>query len=218
MKWEKTFELSAPPMRVWEAFSEDGGEPKVFRRDNAYLSRGGISIDVSREEPGVALEWTETEGDNVWSMVATFTETSTGTSVTIVRSGFGDNDDIRAAGLARFVGWSQVMADLEVYYRTGKMIGRFYSTPFIASGVHGVEDGGGLRVLSVLPGSFADQAGLREGDVLVSLGGAPVYGFAEAWSLPRLLSGKTEAQFIRGSEILTGVGVLDAGGEATAQR
>lgn len=210
MKWEKTFELSAPPMEVWKAFSADEGEPKVFRRDNAYLSRGAVSIDISREEPGVALEWTETEGVNVWSMVVTFAETSTGTSVTVVRSGFGDSDDIRHSGFARFLGWTWVMADLEVYLRTGKMTGRFYSTPFVAAGVVGLDEGGGVRVRQVLAGTFAEQAGLREGDILLSIGGAPVYGIAELWTLPRVVSGKVEAEFIRGSEILTGVGVLEA--------
>lgn len=209
MKWERTFELSAPPMRVWDAFTGDeDAEFTVFRRKDAYLSRGAVRIEVGEEVPGTLLEWSEIEGENRWEMSATFTETETGTSVTIVRSGFGESDDWLHHGAGRWLGWQCVMADLEVFYRTGKVLGRFYATPFMAVGVHGFEDGGGLRVRGVVPDSFAAQAGIEEGDIIVSLGGAPVYGLAELWSLPRVLHGDTEVTYLRGADILTRRGVL----------
>jgi S1-C subfamily serine protease len=37
----------------------------------------------------------------------------------------------------------------------------------------------GLEVASVQPGTFADRLGLKTGDMLVELGGASVFGFAE---------------------------------------
>jgi hypothetical protein len=211
MKWERTFELSASPDVVWRAFSaEETEEPKVFRRDNAYLSRGAVTIDISREEPGVALEWTESEGSNRWDMVVTFTQTETGTSVTVVRSGFGDDDDWLLAGGARFLGWQWVMSDLEIYFRTGQSPNRFYRTPFVSAGVNGVDDGGGVRVVRVLPGSVAEQAGVQRGDIVISFGGAPVFGLQQLWSLPCVLSGEVEIEFVRGTQILSGRGVLEA--------
>ena len=39
---------------------------------------------------------------------------------------------------------------------------------------HGLAEGHGVRVLSVDPGSPADRAGLREGDIVLGLDGAAI--------------------------------------------
>jgi putative serine protease PepD len=41
----------------------------------------------------------------------------------------------------------------------------------------GREESDGVRLAQVLPGSAADRAGLREGDVLVRVGGTVMNGF-----------------------------------------
>ena len=49
---------------------------------------------------------------------------------------------------------------------------------------HGLASGGGVLVTSTEPGGPADRAGIREGDVVVELDGAPVGGIDD---LHRLL-------------------------------
>ncbi|HXC40173.1 MAG TPA: PDZ domain-containing protein, partial [Burkholderiales bacterium] len=62
-----------------------------------------------------------------------------------------------------------------------------------------------VHVLKVEPGKAAAKAGLREGDVLLELGGRDATGIA---ALARLLGSETigvprEARVLRGSQILT---------------
>lgn len=49
--------------------------------------------------------------------------------------------------------------------------------PFLGVGASGRDESDGLRVTHVVPGTAAARAGLREGDVLVRLGGRAVNGF-----------------------------------------
>ena len=60
------------------------------------------------------------------------------------------------------------------------------------------------------PGGFADQAGLRPGDLLLALGGVPIYTRPELWVLmrERAPGDKLTAEYVRAGERLSGTGVL----------
>lgn len=73
-------------------------------------------------------------------------------------------------------------------------------TPVLAARL-GTDRRGGAMVAIVAPGSAADRAGLRAGDVILSAGGAPVSGATE---LARTLGGggPVAITFARGSEAM----------------
>jgi S1-C subfamily serine protease len=41
-------------------------------------------------------------------------------------------------------------------------------------------------VHAVDPGAWGDRLGLQRGDILVDVGGAPVFGYAELWAVTRM--------------------------------
>jgi uncharacterized protein YndB with AHSA1/START domain len=206
MKWERTFEFSAPVSKVWQAFTDRECEFSVFDRENAYRSNGAITVDVTEQTTNQRITWTETEGNDRWEMSVTFSETQTGTTVTIVRSGFGDGDEWLAGATGRLLGWEQALADTEVYFRTGVRPARFYDTPWMTMGVHAVPDAGGMRALVVVPGSLADRAGVKPGDVILRVQGMPTYGIAEFWLMERIIKthgGDVDFEVIRDGALHT---------------
>lgn len=201
MKWERTFEFSAPVQDVWDAFTSPDAPFPVMNFDNAYQSGGAVRIDVTERSENAKLAWTETEDDMVWEMSVTFTETETKTRITIVRSGFGGDDWLeRAKG--RLLGWQDVLADLEIFFRTGTKLNRLYSRKWGRFGLHAVAADGGLRVLRVQPGGPAAEAGLLAGDVIVRMAGAPTVHNIDLWTLESAALGDDiDVEFVRGSSI-----------------
>jgi predicted metalloprotease with PDZ domain len=84
-------------------------------------------------------------------------------------------------------------------------------TPFVGVGTEEGENGE-VRVATVIPGSLADSAGIRPGDVLVRLGDVAVSG--DAW--PALFGARYRTAigqpirvvYRRGAKVLTGSGVV----------
>ena len=202
MKWERSFEFSAPVAEVWRAFTDPDAPIRVMNPDNAYQSGGAVEIDFTQNDQHAALAWTETEGDNIWSMAVTFTEAETKTRVTIVRSGFGDSDKWIQAGEGRLLGWEDVLADLEVFYRTGEKLSRLYNRQWGRLGVIAIAADGGLRVIGARPETPAAKAGLEPGDTIVRVGGAPTVHTSDLWLLESVLpEGAFEVDFVRGSTV-----------------
>ena len=80
------------------------------------------------------------------------------------------------------------------------------------------ETADGLRVIGVLPGSPAEAAGLRAGDVLLAVAGREVAAFADVEELARGLppppDGALEVEVLRGGERMTLRASLPARGAA----
>ncbi len=60
----------------------------------------------------------------------------------------------------------------------------------------------------VFAGGFADQAGMRAGDILLKLDRMGIYQIADVWAFTRARSAGEEAtaEYIRGGELRTGKG------------
>jgi len=75
-----------------------------------------------------------------------------------------------------------------------------------------VETPAGLVVANVVPGGFADQAGMAPADLIVRLAGAPVVDVHELSVLtrgPLRRSGtETKVHYLRGNELLSGRGTV----------
>ncbi|MEX2395199.1 MAG: PDZ domain-containing protein [Actinomycetota bacterium] len=213
MNWERTFAFSTSVEKLFDGFLDPDCEHRMIDPKNAYLSNGAVRIDITENVRNETLAWTETERDNVWTMTATFESTETGCRMTLVRSGFGESDEWLAGGVARLLGWEQVCADIEVLFRTGVRPPRFYSNAWLTCGIHVVPDGGGIRPVKVFENSLADRAGVEPGDIVISVGGFPVFGMSDFWMVERFVrahDGDVSFEYIRNGAIHTSSATKEA--------
>jgi S1-C subfamily serine protease len=108
-------------------------------------------------------------------MTVVLEATETGTRVTITHSGFSAAEDLSGVGR----GVDETIADLILYLETGVAFPRHHHGEQSWIGFSGGEVRAGLQVRSVQPDTFAARLGLQPGDLLVELGGASVFSFAE---------------------------------------
>ncbi len=82
--------------------------------------------------------------------------------------------------------------------------------PFL--GVQGGADTDGARVVSIVPGTAADRAGLREGDVVIRLAGTPLATFDDlrAALRDRKVGERVDVVFVRNGEQRSVTATLDA--------
>jgi len=190
MEWERTFDVAAEPKRAWQEFAESN-EPQAWNnafRGDPYFSNGAVRVEIQERDPERLLRWEESEGDDRVEMTVTFTETETGTRITIVRSGFGEGEDWAARHSARLLGWTEAMHDFAVYLATGIALDRLHFLHWRVSSQMAVVDvAGGLRVVWAAPGGWAATAGLEPGDLLVRIAGAPVFDRSDLWLLQVIL-------------------------------
>jgi uncharacterized protein YndB with AHSA1/START domain len=189
--FEKTFVVAVPVERAWKAMTDPEELNKWFfpirvaddgSTTTEILGEARAS-EVIEFEPGRMFHTrTVQTGSEAWGIVpgtremtVVFEATESGTRITITNSGFGETDDL--SGVMR--GQEETIADLILYLETGVAFPRHHHGERSWIGFSGGETRAGLRVRSVQPGTFADRLGLREGDLLVELGGASVFSFAE---------------------------------------
>jgi C-terminal processing protease CtpA/Prc len=79
-------------------------------------------------------------------------------------------------------------------------------------GVQGDAETDGARLISIVPGAAADRAGLREGDVLIRLAGAPLASFEDLRVAlrARRVGERVDVVFVRNGERRSVAATLDA--------
>ena len=104
---------------------------------------------------------------------------------------------------------NQIIADLVLFLERGIVISR-HSMPWAFAGLTTQETGTGLEVASVMPGTFAEKVGLKPGDLLMTLGGAPVFTQLCLQAMMRVFKSgdKLTAQWVRGREMHNGEAIL----------
>lgn len=134
---------------------------------------------------------------------------SSGTRITIVRSGFGDSEAWLHYAENTTRGWDEMIADLILYLETGVRGERHFS---FRSGLGAtmLDSGPGVRITHVVPGGFAAEAGMQAGDLLLRLNGASVLHLSDVGFVAREHApGEViEAEYARGGEVLSGNGPL----------
>ena len=205
MRFEKTFEFSGAVADVWEAFTNNKAEHRVWDPDNPYQSGGTLRTEFVEREENVVLSWKTMHADELVStMTVVFNEISTGTRISITSEGFAIPDFMHEG---RMRGWTEMLWDLELYFRTGKMLNRLHNRKWGRLGLSASGKGYGVVVASVSDGSPASKAGVQEGDVVVRVGSAPVFEVGDVWLLESVLpEGDIEIEYFRGKELLTGTG------------
>jgi hypothetical protein len=140
-------------------------------------------------------------------VVLTMEDAGTGTRITVVQHGFGPDLTEQRAWLE--AGWWAIRADLFVLFEHGVSPGR-HLRPWASIGCGVVETPGGLTATDVQPAGLARRAGVREGDLLLLVAGAPAVTVRELAVLARALpsGAEVEVRYLRDGEVRSGTGAL----------
>jgi uncharacterized protein YndB with AHSA1/START domain len=217
-RFEKTFSLSVPVERAWQAFT-DPKDLEVWltgKVEQADATPGGRIVwegddygqlvwDITAADPPNSLVFRESGILPAESEVTvTFEQADTGTRITVTQAGFGDGEDwqyhLESAGHS----WGQTLAALDLYLRTGVRYDRFFT---FQSGLGMVtrDELAGPIVRTVDADSFAAKAGIAPGDIILKLGTAPVFSYADLWLFTRehAMGEEIEVTFVHDREIRT---------------
>jgi S1-C subfamily serine protease len=140
----------------------------------------------------------------------TFEIDGTGTRISITHSGFGDGEDWAMSLESISRGADESIADLILYLETGVGYAR-HPMERTFHGIQAREVPAGLRVHSVVPSTFGAELGLQQGDLVVEVDGAPVFGYRELWTIARSREPGTSvtASWIREGALHHGTATLD---------
>ncbi len=203
-RFEATFVIDAPPDEVWQRLLTArplGGASSPDAPHRWLPAFEGSATDIAIE-PGKQLRVVkDTMPCKGTEIVVVLEAAGSGTRVTVVQSGFGAR--FQAALDSLTVGWEHIVADLCLYLERGIRGGR-HLRPWAGLGLVLKHVDAGLLVADVAPGSFAARSGMARGDVLVTLGGAPMTNQREFLTITRVFGSGQElaATWARGSELI----------------
>jgi S1-C subfamily serine protease len=102
------------------------------------------------------------------------------------------------------VGWRYIVADLQTYIATG-VHARRHLRPWGDLGADATAIDGGIRVDRIREGGLVSRLGLDDGDLLVTLAGAPVASLDDLVTVLRVLDRDRlpAAEWIRSGSLLT---------------
>jgi uncharacterized protein YndB with AHSA1/START domain len=210
-KWQRTFEVSVPVERVWEAFTRTRPPPAGARPD----PNASVKPQIIELEPMKRLRWSAEGGQlpERSEITVVFESTATGSRFTVTRFGFGEGEDADVFSESNGLGWEGGLMDMVFELETGVAVNRHYYGAYDAcTGVMYAQRDWGLEVLKVLPGTFGAEAGLARGDRLVRLEGAALFSRANVWTLLEAHSPGDDLtiEFVRDGELRRGSGRLSS--------
>jgi uncharacterized protein YndB with AHSA1/START domain len=230
-RYQRTFTVGVPVERAWAAFADshersqwEACEYDIDPRPGGcvHWTLPGIESNGRVEEvvPLQLLRHRELDGPHTKSEITvTFEQVDDGTRITITHAGFGPTEDWDEWLEGTSLGWNQAIADLYVYLETGVTARRFASEMH-SPGMTMHQTDAGLRVRSVEPDNLAAQAGLEVGDLVLTVGGVPIFTIPELWVLMREhgAGAKFAIEYVRDGERRRGTGVVHGGwpAESTA--
>jgi uncharacterized protein YndB with AHSA1/START domain len=218
-EYERTLEFSLPAARAWSLFT-DPVETRAWllpfeeTADGEHVAtvegQPPVSMNVERFDPPKLLR-VKMSGGNMPGYVettTTFEETRIGTKVTLTHSGFGDATAWEIFGGSFSAGWNEAITDLMLYVHSGVKSPRHIDDRRASIAAWPVRRNWGIELAEVFPGGFADQAGMKAGDILVKLDRMGVYQIADVWAFTRVRSAGEEAtvEYIRRGEVRSGKG------------
>ncbi|HVA79092.1 MAG TPA: SRPBCC domain-containing protein [Candidatus Binataceae bacterium] len=218
-RYERKFEFALPIARVWSLFT-DPLETRAWllpfedHQDGDRVAtiegKPPIKMSVERFEPPKLMR-IAMSGGNMPGHVETSTElaeTASGTKATLVHEGFGDTAAWEVFGNSFSLGWDEATTDLMLYVHTGIKNPRHIADKRASIAAWPVRREWGIELVEVFPGGFADQAGMKAGDILLKLDRMGIYQVADVWAFTRVRSAgeEAEAEYIRGRELRKGRG------------
>jgi hypothetical protein len=215
--FEATFVVEMAPREVWEALTRRGVEADGARH---YVLPGFPSLPPL-EIPGARCTPIEVEEGRLLrvkkddqpcagtEIAVRLEQAGTGTRVTVVQSGFGPFLDF--AGRDTVFGHGrQIVNDLRLYIERGVTVsgtawGRFLGATPKQTPV-------GLEIEAIQPGTFAAQAGLQVGDLLLTLRAIRIHDLQQLWTVLALtdVGASTEVSWVRGREVMGAKAAFEA--------
>ncbi len=210
-KWEKTFEISVPVERVWEAVTNREtlkvllSPPEGEQAPVPY--EAGEGMEVIEAVPLKKLRWSQERTGMAARAEFTlvFESRETGSAITVTRFGFGEGEDADIFNTSHRLGWEHGLRDLILYLETGQMVKRHWDgCTKSCLGVSYEETPAGVRVCKVGPTGVGADAGLQRGDRIVRIAGIPIYTRNDVWTTNAFheAGDEVEVEFIRGRERL----------------
>jgi hypothetical protein len=203
--FEATFVLSIDRGAAWKRLTEHPVE-STTEVDRYWLPGFDSAATVIDEEPEAQLRVTKDDQPCAGTeIVVTLTDSEAGTQITVVQSRFGDWLPARYEMMA--IGWRHIVADLHAYLATGAHAAR-HLRAWGDLGADATPASGGMRVSGVRDGALADRLGMRDGDLLVVLAGAPVSSYDDLVTVLRAigaLGGEVRAEWVRDGVLQTSV-------------
>jgi uncharacterized protein YndB with AHSA1/START domain len=223
-KFEKTFTLSVPVDKAWQAFTDPdliavwltGKVQTADVRPGGQIAWepdefGQLVWEITEVEPGRRLAYRE--GPFILpvatDVTVTFEEVEAGTRLRITQAGFGEGVDWSANIENVGLGWVQTLPALDLYLRTGVRLDRFFTFKSDL-GLQADDILAGPLVRSVSEGSFAADAGVAPGDIVVRIGTAPVFDRSDLWLFTREHEAGEEVEiaYVRDGALHTGRAAL----------
>jgi uncharacterized protein YndB with AHSA1/START domain len=199
-EFRRTFVVPVPVEKAWQAFVDP-------RQREAWISPPGhdqlenpeagfpgpgfqlLRVEIGEVDPHRRLTWSveralpDGTGARI-EVVVTFDTVAGGTRLTAIRAMAGQGESWELLEQLTRHGFDEEMTDLCAFLETGVNISRHFSSRG-SIGARVRETPAGLRLARLVSGGFAADAGLREGDLLVSIGGAAVYARSDIALLER---------------------------------
>jgi uncharacterized protein YndB with AHSA1/START domain len=219
-KIEKSFVVAVPRERAWAAFTDPAElqcwqacEYEIDARPGGKLRWrippwppvDGEVVEV--DEPRL-LRQTEGAGvlDATTEVTVAFESVDGGTRISITHAGFGDGPDWGDAFESHSRGWDMAIADLVLYLMDGTVARRFVTPWRTTLGLAVAERPEGVRVVAVDPGGYAEEAGLRAGDLVLRVAGVPIFWRTDLWCVQHAhpVGTPLAAEFARDGMVLTG--------------
>jgi len=198
--FEATFRLRIDRATAWQRLTSNKSDT-----DDAHLWLPGFdsSVTVVDADPPARLRATKDDQPCAGTdIVVTLEDDDTGTCITVVQSRFGDW--LPALHDLMSIGWRFIVADLQTYLATG-VHARRHLRPWGDLGANSVAADGGIRIDHVRPGGLADELGLVDGDLLVTLAAAPIASLDDLVTVLRVLGTGTRpsAEWIHAGSLMT---------------
>lgn len=198
--FEESFVVAMAPDAVWQALTErtvdadgDGELHYVLPGFPSLTPLGvvGASCTPVEVEEGRLLRLTKDHHPCAGTEIAVRLEQAEkGTRITIVQSGFGAFLDLVGRDTA-FGHGHQIVNDFRLYIERGLTVpGAAWGANLGASPR---QTPVGLEILSVQPDGFAASAGMKEGDLLLTLRGIRLHDLQQLWTVLALTQAGSEA-------------------------
>jgi hypothetical protein len=202
-RFEATFRVRLERLGVWRRLTENETGPDG---DRLWLPGFDSRVTTVESDPPEELRATKDDEPCAGTDIRiTLEDDDTGTIVHVVQSRFGDWLPARYDLMA--IGWRFIVADLHTYLATG-VHARRHLRPWGDLGAQAKATDGGILVDDVHPGSLADDLGIIDGDLLVTLAGAPVASLDDLVTVLRVLGDEPcpGAEWVRDGVLVTGGG------------
>lgn len=211
--FEATFVVELTPDAVWEALTErtvEGEEPGEVHYVLAGfpslvpLGVAGARCTALEVDAGRLLRVRKDHAPCEGTEIAVRLEQAeSGTRITVVQSGFGAFLDIVGRDVV-FAHGHQIVNDLRLYLERRLTVpGTNWGLP-LGAGTR--QTPVGVEVTSVQPGGVAETAGVRPGDLLLTVRGIRVHDHPQLWTVLALTEAgsRAEISWARGDTAMDG--------------